>query len=210
MTEPREHDWFRPDFIAYDCCRACGIVRRADGKNKPCRGEVKVTLRDKPARPDIPQWRAIQVLFPVPVALPDRWQQRLDQLVGEVCAAYEAAHPDRIMWPAGVGQRITYMPMTREEEQERGLEFDETTFAIDVAERERYEGERLEPRVPEREKIAVRWAKVGYLLGELYDGDEARLWMGLANRALDGRRPRECDPEEVTDLLMQLLDGAYT
>lgn len=27
------------------CCRDCGIVRRADDKNKPCRGVVRVGLR---------------------------------------------------------------------------------------------------------------------------------------------------------------------
>lgn len=26
----RTHDWFRPKNIDYDCCRRCGIVRRAD------------------------------------------------------------------------------------------------------------------------------------------------------------------------------------
>jgi hypothetical protein len=32
-----EHDWFefRPRLT---CCRKCGIVRRADGTNKPCKG----------------------------------------------------------------------------------------------------------------------------------------------------------------------------
>lgn len=26
-------------------CSQCGIVRRADGQNKPCRGKVRVTAR---------------------------------------------------------------------------------------------------------------------------------------------------------------------
>lgn len=26
-------------------CRECGIIRRKDGKNKPCKGKVRVTLR---------------------------------------------------------------------------------------------------------------------------------------------------------------------
>ncbi len=41
------HDWFRPDFIDYDCCRKCGIVRRRDGKNRPCRGIARIGLRDE-------------------------------------------------------------------------------------------------------------------------------------------------------------------
>jgi hypothetical protein len=32
-----EHDWFeyRPRLT---CCRKCGLVKRADGTNKPCKG----------------------------------------------------------------------------------------------------------------------------------------------------------------------------
>lgn len=41
-----EHDWFVPGFIKYECCRLCGIIRRRDGKNKPCRGPVRLGLRD--------------------------------------------------------------------------------------------------------------------------------------------------------------------
>lgn len=29
-------------------CARCGIVRRAGGKNSPCKGKVKVTLRNTP------------------------------------------------------------------------------------------------------------------------------------------------------------------
>ena len=42
-----QHDWFTPKFIGYPCCRKCGIVKRADGKNKPCRGRVVLSLRDE-------------------------------------------------------------------------------------------------------------------------------------------------------------------
>lgn len=41
------HDWFVPKFIGYECCRKCGYVRRADDKNKPCRGVVTVSVRDE-------------------------------------------------------------------------------------------------------------------------------------------------------------------
>lgn len=48
-----EHVWFEKKFIAFPkpltCCRLCGIIKRADGKNKPCRGPVKVGLRDQPS-----------------------------------------------------------------------------------------------------------------------------------------------------------------
>lgn len=37
------HVWH--DRFDLTCCKACGIVRRADRQNKPCRGVVKVALR---------------------------------------------------------------------------------------------------------------------------------------------------------------------
>lgn len=41
------HDWFsHPKFKPLITCRACGVVKRADGKNGPCRGKVRVELRD--------------------------------------------------------------------------------------------------------------------------------------------------------------------
>lgn len=30
---------------AAQVCRHCGIVRRQDGQNKPCRGKIRVSLR---------------------------------------------------------------------------------------------------------------------------------------------------------------------
>ena len=44
-ADPPAHEWFTPDFLAYECCRYCGIVRRLDGKNRPCRGRVGISLR---------------------------------------------------------------------------------------------------------------------------------------------------------------------
>lgn len=44
FNEIVQHIWFKPTFLVYDCCRKCGIVRRADDKNSPCKG--KVALRD--------------------------------------------------------------------------------------------------------------------------------------------------------------------
>jgi hypothetical protein len=40
------HHWI--EAFGLTCCRDCGIVRRADDKNKPCRGVVKVGLRANP------------------------------------------------------------------------------------------------------------------------------------------------------------------
>jgi len=41
---PGEHYWMM--FGTLPCCAHCGIVRRRDGKNRPCRGKVRVALRD--------------------------------------------------------------------------------------------------------------------------------------------------------------------
>jgi hypothetical protein len=47
----RDHKWFRPEQIDYDCCQDCGIVRRADDRNRPCPGPVSVGLRfDRPLK----------------------------------------------------------------------------------------------------------------------------------------------------------------
>lgn len=42
-----EHDWFTPNYLPYECCAKCGIVKRRDGKNNPCRGRVVLSLRDE-------------------------------------------------------------------------------------------------------------------------------------------------------------------
>lgn len=88
---------------------------------------------------ETPKILRIEVTFPVPVEVPNAMYQRLCDVINDVCKAYEAAHPGRVMWPAGFGSKITYMPMTKaEEDAGRGMEFDDDTMTIDCAERERY------------------------------------------------------------------------
>lgn len=43
-----EHEWVERKFseMTLTCCNKCGIVKRRDGKNKPCRGVVKIGLRN--------------------------------------------------------------------------------------------------------------------------------------------------------------------
>ena len=46
MTPPR-HIWFiHPKFRPLETCKACGVVRRPDGKNGPCPGKVRMQLRE--------------------------------------------------------------------------------------------------------------------------------------------------------------------
>lgn len=46
MTEPREHEWFTYGRLNWECCRVCGVVRRKDGNNSPCKGPVAVGPRE--------------------------------------------------------------------------------------------------------------------------------------------------------------------
>ena len=47
--EPGDHIWI--DRFGLTCCETCGIVQRADGKNKPCKGTVRVGPRVAPKDP---------------------------------------------------------------------------------------------------------------------------------------------------------------
>mgnify|MGYP001584900524 FL=1 len=38
-----DHDWITYNYFV--CCRRCGIVRRADGNNSPCKGNVRIIAR---------------------------------------------------------------------------------------------------------------------------------------------------------------------
>lgn len=82
--------------------------------------------------------RRIEINFPHPVELTNRHQQMLDAIAGDLCKAWEKQHPGRVMWPFDYGFKITFMPMTREDEEARGIEFDDDTFEISCSEREDY------------------------------------------------------------------------
>jgi hypothetical protein len=52
-SPPGEHDWFEyhSSRLVMTCCRNCGIIKREDGKNKPCPGVVPVGLRAEALAP---------------------------------------------------------------------------------------------------------------------------------------------------------------
>lgn len=84
--------------------------------------------------------RTIEIVFPVAVDLENEDQRVIDEIISRVCRRYVAENPGRTMWLFGVGYKPTYIPMTKEEEDAgRHMEFDETTFQIEVAEREDYD-----------------------------------------------------------------------
>jgi len=84
----------------------------------------------------------IEIDFPVPVNLPPGFEQVLSSVVGLVCRQYEKKNPERVMWAAGHGSKPTYIPLTEEDEKERGMEFDDNIYYIEVAERQKYKNEK--------------------------------------------------------------------
>lgn len=84
-------------------------------------------------------FKRIEINFPVSVEITNDEMRAFDDLAGKICDRYRGQHPDRVMWPAGVGFKPTYIPMTAEEEKVRGIEFAEDVFSIDCAERENYD-----------------------------------------------------------------------
>ncbi len=43
----RQHDWGNHINSNWEMCKVCGVVRRADDQNKPCRGPARLTLRKR-------------------------------------------------------------------------------------------------------------------------------------------------------------------
>ena len=86
--------------------------------------------------------RAIEITFPAPVTMTVEHERMLVQLAGYICDEWCRANPGRVMWPAGQGSKILYMPMTQEEERLGfGMKFDDDVYAINCSERERYPAE---------------------------------------------------------------------
>jgi hypothetical protein len=67
IAESNGHHWIKAFNLT--CCRDCGIVRRADDQNKPCRGLVGIALRSRQPT-DAPA-------FPVPTSHLEKSQMQL-------------------------------------------------------------------------------------------------------------------------------------
>lgn len=81
----------------------------------------------------------IEVSFGAPIHLSNEHQQRLCDLLGEICEDYEKAHPDRVMWPAGVGYKMLTNPFMVDDDHL--MQFDDSVFSVECFERERFEDE---------------------------------------------------------------------
>lgn len=87
---------------------------------------------------------SIEINFPVEVEMPDGFDQALSALVGIICKEYQKQNPTRIMWTAGHGSK----PIWNEPKEP---DFDDSIYAIDVAEREDTSGSNRYN--PNREKL---------------------------------------------------------
>lgn len=83
----------------------------------------------------------IEISFPRQINLSNEMAHKLVNIVNDICEQ-NVKETTTVMWPSGVGQKLTYMPMTAAEEKTRGCEFDENIFEISCYEREAYEGEK--------------------------------------------------------------------
>lgn len=82
--------------------------------------------------------QSINIAFPLPVEMTEAAHAALHDAVELMCAGYEKAHPDRVMWPAGEGGTP---PPGFFFDEPKG-EWDMSALNIEVAERERYDTDR--------------------------------------------------------------------
>ena len=61
--------------------------------------------------------RKIEINFAKGVELTDDIERQLFEIASAICRAYEFAHPGRVMWPDGIGCKITSMPLTAVDER---------------------------------------------------------------------------------------------
>lgn len=137
----------------------------------------------------------IEVIFGAPVTLSAEHQHRLVSLIGEICDAYEDEHPDRTMWPAGIGDRPTGICTD-------APSFDSSVFQIDCCERERFEDEkRIKQFTFEQRVIADAIDRIGWTeirrfedelrKGQSYDEDAGGFMLRAIARLFGLRRRRD-------------------
>lgn len=85
--------------------------------------------------PEVPQGHVnhIDVQFPEWVEMTEEDERAILEVVSRMCERYEAKHPDRVMWPCGVGGR----PQNIWSDEDFNV--DMSVFSVDVSERENYD-----------------------------------------------------------------------
>lgn len=97
---------------------------------------LKTAPRAEPSTTNDVEFKSIEVRSPVCLDLTDAEYMQLMRLLTASCNRYEATHPTRVCWVFGTGSKITFMPLTAEEEKTRGVEFDDNILSIEISERE--------------------------------------------------------------------------
>ncbi len=49
------HNWTKYPWLKWEICSQCGVVKRTDGKNSPCRGHIRAVLRELPPLKPLPE-----------------------------------------------------------------------------------------------------------------------------------------------------------
>lgn len=80
---------------------------------------------------------AIEITFPEQVELTQQDQKDILALITRMTDRYCETHPGRTMWAFGVGQKMTSNPLALSDSDP--LQFDDSVFAIECAERADYE-----------------------------------------------------------------------
>jgi hypothetical protein len=82
-------------------------------------------------------YRKIEILFPFPVDITRIHESLITLIIDDICK--NNCPPDCVMWLGGVGCKPTYIPITREEELKRGIEFDRDILCFEVDIKKKYE-----------------------------------------------------------------------
>jgi len=86
----------------------------------------------------IPLTTRIEVDFAQPVEITSEQQQQLVLAIDSICNGYEASHPDRTMWPMGIGGKCDCI-------WDDEPNYDMSILHIECVERERYDTDRRKP-----------------------------------------------------------------
>ena len=47
VGESNGHRWIKANWLKWVTCSKCGIIRKGDDSNKPCKGVVGISLREQ-------------------------------------------------------------------------------------------------------------------------------------------------------------------
>lgn len=172
--------------------------------------------------------QAIHISFPVAVELTNDDMRMIDNIAGEICDRYQAAHPGRVCWPAGCGDKIISMPMTAQDDEDGvPIVFDGTTFQIDCCEREDFDWPCSKCEYTQGDHVGcITDPPAGDCVFEPKENSSARpksrglVAMHVYESAVRGRREmrqalkearaNSIDAEQVRDLVLAAREAVHT